>query len=70
MACKSPTILSEVYASNRATLRVRNVLETDSKGSKGASDKISRTTGSIHAQRENVGVRRPGQHKKLSKLRP
>lgn len=40
-ASKSPTLLNDVNHSNRATLRVRNLSEVDSKGSKEASGKHS-----------------------------
>ncbi len=43
-ACKSPTLFSDVSASKRVTLRVSIRSEADSKVSKGAVTRPSRTT--------------------------
>lgn len=43
-ACKSPTLLSNVRANNRAILRIGNFSEADYKGSEGVPDNPSRTT--------------------------
>lgn len=42
-ACRSPTLLSDIKASNNATLRVSILSGTDSKGSNGASVKAPKT---------------------------
>lgn len=43
-ACKSPTLLNNVRANNRAILRIVNFSEADSKGSERVPDNPSRTT--------------------------
>lgn len=47
-ACKSATLFSEVNANNRATLKVRNFSDAESRGSNGASDNPSRTIERSH----------------------
>ncbi len=52
-ACKSPTLFNDVSASKRVTLRVIIRSGADSKGSKGAVTRPSRTTG-LHLNRIQV----------------
>ncbi len=62
-ACKSPTLFSDVSASKRTTLRVSIQSEADSKGSKGAVTRPSRTT---DKSQEGTAMGRAG----LSRLTP